>query len=58
MVAGKGRTDEHTVSGNDLAALFHDKTATKAQLAAKYLNNDIEDLSMSKKVQRTQSMKR
>lgn len=57
-VKDKGWTDEHKLNGNDLYALFKGKIATRPQLAAKYLTADIEDLSMSKKVERTQSMKR
>ena len=46
----KGLTSKHILSWNDKQALFNSKTATKEQLAARYLNNEIKDMAHSEKV--------
>lgn len=46
----KGLTSKHPLTWNDKQALFSSKTATKEQLAARYLNNEINELSQSEKV--------
>lgn len=43
-IDGKGQTPERKLAGDDLYSLFKSKTATREQLAAKYLNNDIKEL--------------
>ena len=53
----KGQTSERKVSSNDLYSLFKSKTATREQLAAKYLTEDIKDLSRSKPLERSQGLK-
>ena len=53
----KGQTPERKVSSNDLYSLFKSKTATREQLAAKYLTEDIKDLSRSKPLERSQGLK-
>lgn len=45
----KGVTSKAVLSWNDKQALFSSKTATKEQLAARYLNNEIKGL-LSEKV--------
>ena len=45
----KGLTSKHILSWNDKQALFNSKTATKEQLAARYLNNEIKDMAHSEK---------
>ena len=50
----KGQTPERKVSSNDLYSLFKSKTATREQLAAKYLTKD---LSRSKPLERSQGLK-
>lgn len=54
----KGQTPEKKLSNNDLYSLFKSKTATKEQLGAKYLMEDIKELSQSHLVSRTQGLKR
>ena len=57
-LGNKGQTPEHKVSSNDLYSLFKSKTATREQLAAKYLTEDIKELSRSKPLERSQGLKR
>lgn len=57
-LGNKGQTPEHKVSNNDLYSLFKSKTATREQLAAKYLTEDIKELSRSKPLERSQGLKR
>jgi DNA mismatch repair protein mutS len=54
----KGQTPERKLSNNDLYSLFKAKTATKEQLGAKYLMEDIKELAHSQSVSRTQGLKR
>ena len=57
-VEGRGETFVKKLSGDDLYSLFKARTATKSQLAAKYLSDDIKDLTVrSNKVGRQQGMK-
>lgn len=57
-VEGKGQTPEKRLTGDDLCSLFKEKTATRSQLAAKYLIEDIKDLvGRSQKVDRQQGLK-
>ena len=53
----KGQTSKHILSWHDKQALFSAKTATKEQLAARYLNNEIKELK-AEKVSAKQSFKR
>lgn len=57
-VGNKGQTAEKKLSNNDLYSLFKSKTATKEQLGAKYLMEDIKELSQSLSVSRSQGLKR
>lgn len=57
-LGNKGQTPEHKVSNNDLYSLFKSKTATREQLAAKYLTEDIKELSRSKPLERSHGLKR
>ncbi len=57
-VGNKGQTAEKKLSNNDLYSLFKSKTATKEQLGAKYLMEDIKELSLSHSVSRSQGLKR
>ncbi len=57
-LGNKGQTPEHKVSSNDLYSLFKSKTATREQLAAKYLTEDIKELSRSKPLERSHGLKR
>lgn len=57
-LGNKGQTPEHKVSSNDLYSLFKSKTATREQLAAKYLTEDIKELSRSKPLERSKGLKR
>ncbi|MCI1282767.1 MAG: DNA mismatch repair protein MutS, partial [Prevotella sp.] len=54
----KGQTPERKLSNNDLYSLFNAKTATKEQLGAKYLMEDIKEIAHSQSVSRTQGLKR
>ncbi|MFC2391619.1 MAG: hypothetical protein ACFNVV_06945 [Bacteroidota bacterium] len=54
----KGQTPERKLSNNDLYSLFKAKTATKEQLGAKYLMEDIKELAHRQSVSRTQGLKR
>lgn len=56
-VKDKGQTPERKVSSNDLYSLFKSHAATREQLAAKYLTEDIKDLSRSKPLERSQGLK-
>jgi len=53
----KGQTSKHILSWHDKQALFSAKTATKEQLAARYLNNEIKEMK-AEKVSAKQSFKR
>jgi hypothetical protein len=53
----KGQTPERKVSNNDLYSLFKSKTATREQLGAKYLTEDIKELVHNKQLNRTQGLK-
>lgn len=53
----KGQTPERKMSNNDLYSLFKSKTATREQLAAKYLTEDIRELTHSRQQNRTQGLK-
>ena len=53
----KGQTSKHILSWHDKQALFSTKTATKEQLAARYLNNEIKEMK-AEKVTAKQSFKR
>ena len=57
-VGNKGQTAEKKLSNNDQYSLFKSKTATKEQLGAKYLMEDIKELSQSHLVSRSQGLKR
>lgn len=46
----KGLTNKAVLSWNDKQALFSSKTATKEQLTARYLNNEIKEIANSEKV--------
>lgn len=52
-----GQTAERKVSSNDLYSLFKSKTATKEQLGAKYLMEDIKSLFQGKSIERNHSLK-
>ena len=52
-----GQTAERKVSSNDLYSLFKFKTATKEQLGAKYLMEDIKSLFQGKSIERNHSLK-
>jgi len=47
-VGENGRTDKKAISFDDGFSLFQAKTATREQLAAKYLSDDIKMLSGQK----------
>ena len=54
----KGKTARHEISFDDGYSLFKSKTATREQIAAKYLNTEIKDmLSAVSKVEKTKSLK-
>lgn len=57
-IADKGQTPERKLSNNDLYSLFKTKTATKEQLGAKYLMDDIKELAHNHSVNRTLGLKR
>lgn len=52
-----GQTAERKVSSNDLYSLFKFKTATKEQLGAKYLMEDIKSLFQGKSTERNHGLK-
>lgn len=56
----KGRTTKHEISFDDGYSLFKAKTATREQIAAKYLNTEITGMLAAKsvKVEKSASMKR
>ena len=56
----KGRTTKHEISFDDGYSLFKAKTATREQIAAKYLNTEITGMLAAKsvKVEKSTSMKR
>lgn len=56
----KGRTTKHEISFDDGYPLFKAKTATREQIAAKYLNTEISGMLAAKsvKVEKSASMKR
>ena len=56
-LGNKGVTSKHVLSWHDKQALFSSKTATKEQLAARYLNSEIKEM-MQEKVSAKQSFKR
>lgn len=56
-VKDKGQTPERRMSNNDLYSLFKAKTASREQLGAKYLTEDIKELSNAKKLERSQGLK-
>lgn len=54
----KGRTSKQPINYDDGYSLFQTKTATREQIAAKYLNNEIKNiLSNPMKMEQTASMK-
>lgn len=53
----KGLTSKAVLSWNDKQALFSSKTATKEQLTARYLNNEIKELSRAEKVSEKRGIK-
>lgn len=53
----KGQTPERKVSNNDLYSLFKSKTATREQLAAKYLTEEIKELAYTKQFDQTRGLK-
>lgn len=53
----KGQTPERKMSNNDLYSLFKSKNATREQLAAKYLTEDIRELAHTRQQNRTQGLK-
>ncbi|GCB33632.1 DNA mismatch repair protein MutS [Bacteroides faecalis] len=55
----KGRTDRHEISFDDGYSLFKTKTATREQIAAKYLNSEISGLlaANTAKMEKSASMK-
>ena len=56
-VQGRGQTPERKMSNNDLYSLFKLKTASREQLGAKYLTEDVKELSLTKKLDRSQGLK-
>lgn len=52
-----GQTPERKMTNNDLYSLFKSKTASKEQLGAKYLTEDVKELSLTKKLERSQGLK-
>ncbi len=57
-IDGKGQTPERKFAGDDLYSLFKSKTATRDQLAAKYLNNDIKELlNQPHKIEKKQGLR-
>jgi hypothetical protein len=55
----KGQTSRHEISFDDGYSLFKTKTATREQIAAKYLNTEITGMlaANTAKVEKTASMK-
>ena len=56
-VKDRGQTPERKMTTNDLYSLFKSKTASKEQLGAKYLTEDVKELSLTKKLERSQGLK-
>lgn len=56
-VKDRGQTLERKMTNNDLYSLFKSKTASKEQLGAKYLTEDVKELSLTKKLERSQGLK-
>lgn len=56
-VKDRGQTPERKMTNNDLYSLFKSKTASKEQLGAKYLTEDVKDLSLNNKQERSQGLK-
>lgn len=56
-VKDKGQTPEKKLSNNDLYSLFKAKTASKQQLGAKYLTEDVKELSITKKLEHSRGLK-
>ena len=56
-VKDRGQTPERKMTNNDLYSLFKSKTASKEQLGAKYLTEDVKELSLTKKLVRSQGLK-
>lgn len=56
-VKDRGQTPERKMTNNDLYSLFKSKTASKEQLGAKYLTEDVKDLSLNNKLERSQGLK-
>lgn len=56
-VQDRGQTLERKMSNNDLYSLFKSKTASREQLGAKYLTEDVKELSLTKKLDRSQGLK-
>ena len=56
-VKDRGQTPERKMTNNDLYSLFKLKTASKEQLGAKYLTEDVKELSLTKKLERSQGLK-
>lgn len=56
-VKDRGQTPEKKMTNNDLYSLFKSKTASKEQLGAKYLTEDVKELSFTKKLERSQGLK-
>ena len=56
-VKDRGQTLERKMMNNDLYSLFKSKTASKEQLGAKYLTEDVKELSLTKKLERSQGLK-
>lgn len=54
----KGQTPERKLSNNDLYALFKTKTATREQLCAKYLSDDIKTVNSLKPSTQNKGLKR
>lgn len=56
-VQDRGQTPERKMSNNDLYSLFKSKTVSREQLGAKYLTEDVKELSLTKKLDRSQGLK-
>lgn len=56
-VKDRGQTPEKKMTNNDLYSLFKSKTASKEQLGAKYLTEDVKELSFTKKLERSHGLK-
>ena len=58
-IGDKGKTSRHEISFDDCYSLFKTKTATREQIAAKYLNTEITGLlsAQTAKLDKTASLK-